>query len=464
MSALPVVLPIPYRDPAVAFAPLANGNMSVLLESALASPQGRYSYIAHDPFSIIRCTPHPWRVSVDGRSSAEDPFTVLAQTLARFPADDPGEPAPFSGGAIGFFSYELGGVLERLPAPRGQPCPADMAVGLYDVVAAFDHERRESWIISQGFPAVGNDRLARAQSRAAALASVLGTAPLAAPVRPHSRWMPESTRAAHESRVGQILEAIRAGEIYQANVTQRFLADLPEGTQPFDLYRLLMGRSPAPFAAFLNAGDMALISASPERFLSLGRDRAVETRPIKGTRPRGRTPAEDASFAQDLMTSPKDRAENLMIVDLLRNDLSRVCEPGSVRVPALCALETFPAVHHLVSSVTGRMREGLTAADLLRATFPGGSITGAPKIHAMEIIHALEPAARGPYCGAVAWMGFNGAMDSSIVIRTLVKCGNRLIAQAGGGIVADSDPAQEYDESLTKAAALLSVLDEGTPA
>lgn len=448
------VLPIPYRDPAVAFAPLAHEPMAALLDSALTSHQGRYSYIARDPFRTLRCTPHPWRVSIDGEPSADDPFTALARELARFPAHTAG-PAPFGGGAIGFLSYELGGVLERLPAPRDTPCPADMVVGLYDAVAAFDHEQRKAWIISTGFPA-GPDR---AEQRAKALAAVLGTAPLPKPARIRGAWSAESTPAAHQSRVAQTLEAIRAGEIYQANITQRFLAEIPADTPAFDLYRRLRALSPAPFAAFLNAGDMAVMSASPERFLSLDAGGVVETRPIKGTRPRGQTPAADAALAAELAASPKDRAENLMIVDLLRNDLSRVCRPGSVKVPELCALTTFPAVHHLVSTVTGRLREGLGAIDLLRATFPGGSITGAPKIHAMEIIHTLEPGARGPYCGCIAWVGFDGAMDSSIVIRTLIKTGGRLMAQAGGGIVADSDPALEYEESLVKVRPLLAVLE-----
>ncbi len=457
----PVVVSIPYRNTVAAFAPLAAEDMSVLLESALPSPQGRYSYIARDPFRVIRCTAAPWQVSIDGRPCAGDPFSVLARELALF-SDRAAGPAPFAGGAIGFLSYELGGVIERLPAPRSTPYPADMVVGLYDVVAAFDHNKREAWIVSTGFPAEGAARADRAKARAEALAAALGTQNPAAPKRPDARWTAESTRAAHESRVAQAQSAIGAGDIYQANITQRFLARLPAGTQPFDLYRLLRATSPAPFAAFLNAGDMALMSASPERYLSLDAEGRVETRPIKGTRPRGKTPAEDAALAQELLHSAKDRAENLMIVDLLRNDLSRVCAPGSIRVPELCALESFPAVHHLVSSVTGHMRPGLGAVDLLRAAFPGGSITGAPKIHAMEIIHALEPGPRGPYCGAIAWMGFNGAMDSSITIRTLVKAGDTLIAQAGGGIVADSVPAQEYDETLTKVAALLSVLDEGS--
>lgn len=432
--------------------------MSVLLDSALRSPQGRYGYIARAPFRTIRCTPHPWQVSIDGVVTETDPFTALERELARFP-ERPSGPAPFCGGAIGFLSYELGGVLERLPPPRDALFPADMVFGLYDTVAAFDHERREAWVIAAG---------PGAERRAQDLAAALGNAPLPAPAPLRGSWVQESSRQAHEGRVRQCLEAIRAGEIYQANITQRFVAEIPADTPPFDLYLLLRKRSPAPFAAFLNAGDMAVISASPERFLARDANGLVETRPIKGTRPRGATPDEDRRLARELTASPKDRAENLMIVDLLRNDLARVCVPGSVQVPELCALHSFPAVHHLVSCVTGRMREGLGPVDLLRACFPGGSISGAPKIHAMEIIHALEPGARGPYCGSIAWVGFDGAMDSSIVIRTLVmtagiKSGGRLVANAGGGIVADSDPAQEYEESLTKVRPLLSVLEEGAP-
>ena len=434
--------------------------MSVLLESALPGPQGRYSYIGHDPFRTLRCTPHPWQVSIDGEACDGDPLTVLAEQLAQFACEGVG-PTPFAGGAIGFFAYELGGVLETLPIPRDRSCPADMVMGFYDVIAAFDHEQEKAWVISTGFPATGEDRSPRARLRAQALASALGTTPLSPPARVRGSWRAETSRAVHQQRVTQVLDAIRAGEIYQANLTQRFRAEVPADTGVFDLYRGLARQSPAPFAAVLNAGDMSLISASPERFLSLGTDGAAETRPIKGTRPRGRTAGEDAALARDLSASAKDRAENLMIVDLLRNDLSRVCEAGSIRVPELCALATFPNVHHLVSRVTGQMRRGLGPIDLLRAAFPGGSITGAPKIQAMNAIHALEPVARGPYCGAIAWIGFNGAMDSSVVIRTLVKTGTQLFAQSGGGIVADSDPALEYEECLTKIRPLLSVLDAG---
>ncbi|WP_430515688.1 anthranilate synthase component I family protein, partial [Inquilinus limosus] len=261
--------------------------------------------------------------------------------------------------------------------------------------------------------------------------------------------------------VRRIRDWITAGDIYQANLTQRFLADLPDGLDPFTLHRRLRALSPAPFAAFLDLGEGRWIaSASPERFLAVDPAGRVETRPIKGTRPRGVDAAADAVLAVELQASTKDRAENLMIVDLLRNDLSKVCAVGSVRVPALCGLETFPRVHHLVSVVEGRLAPGRGAVDLLRACFPGGSITGAPKIRAMEIIRALEPARRGPYCGSVVHLGFDGSMDSSIIIRTLCGAQGQVAAQAGGGIVYDSDPDAEYDEAMVKVRPLLQALAE----
>ena len=452
----PFRLPIPFRDPLAAFAPLANTPMAVLLDSAQGGAQGRYCYIAADPFRTIRCTAYPWTVTVDGAKADGDPFAVLARELKPFKTA-PSERAPFEGGAIGFFAYELGGVLEQLPPPRTRPCPDDMVVGLYDVVAVFDQEQREAWIASTGFPDA--DNAARAKSRATWLAGALGTETLPPPRIEKGAWHAETTRAVYEEKVAAVIEAIRAGDIYQANFTQRLTAQVSTGAA-YDVYRRLRALAPAPFAAFLNAGTMKLLSASPERFLKFEARGHVETRPIKGTRPRGETAAEDAKLAAELTASAKDRAENLMIVDLLRNDLARVCAPGSVKVPQLCALETFPAVHHLVSVVTGDLRADMDAVDLLRAAFPGGSITGAPKIKAMEIIHGVEPSARGPYCGAIAWLGFDGAMDSSIGIRTLVQSEDTLTAQGGGGIVAQSNPAAEYDESMIKLRPMLAVLDE----
>jgi len=426
--------------------------MTMLLDSALGSDQGRFSYIVADPVRTLRCTSAPWTVSIDGVATSDDPFAALAGELARFKTASLG-PAPFIGGAVGFFSYELGGVLEKLPQPKTAPWPLDMAVGIYDTVAAFDLRRREAWVIA-------HDLLpsrAHAQQRADALAHIL-TANVSPSGISTAKWRAESTRAAQEQRIAATIAAIQRGDIYQANITQQFTADLPPSASSYDIYMALRAATPAPFAAFINAGDMHILSASPERFLQTDTAGHVETRPIKGTRPRGATPVEDKALADDLLRSAKDRAENLMIVDLLRNDLARVCALGTVSVPVLCGLETFPAVHHLVSVVTGQLRKNATALDLLQAAFPGGSITGAPKIEAMHVIHRIEPGARGPYCGAIAWLGFDGAMDSSIVIRTLVRHGGVIAAQAGGGIVAESDTAREYEESLIKLRPLLSVL------
>ena len=438
----PFVLPIPYRDPLIAFAPLATMPMAVLLDSALETPQGRCSYIAADPRAVIRAK------VVD----RPDAFARVAEALG--PRARANLPVLFAGGAIGWFGYELGGALEQLPPPRDRLLPDDMQVGIYDCVAAFDHGNRKAWVIAQG-----------SEAQAKSFAQRLGDAALPAPPEPgDAAWTQETARARHEAAVRAAIDFIRAGDIFQANITQRFIAATPPDLDWFGLYRRLRALAAAPFAAFFHGADgMHLLSASPERFLTVDGNGRVETRPIKGTRPRDADPVRDRALAEELTASAKDRAENLMIVDLLRNDLARVCVPGSIDVPALHRLETFPAVHHLVSVVTGQLRKGATAIDLLRACFPGGSVTGAPKIRAMEIIHALEAGSRGPYCGALAWIGFDGAMDSSIVIRSLVGDGARIVAQAGGGIVADSDPALEYAESLTKAKPLLAALSTQSP-
>jgi para-aminobenzoate synthetase component 1 len=265
------------------------------------------------------------------------------------------------------------------------------------------------------------------------------------------------THRGYLDAVTRVRDYIVAGDIFQANLSQRFQAPLAGSL--FDLYRRLRHRNPAPFAAYLDCGDFALLSASPERFLHLDPERRlVETRPIKGTRPRGFGPMHDAALGQALAESDKDRAENVMIVDLLRNDLSRVCRAGTVRVPELFALEQHPTVHHLVSTVVGELEPEADAVDLIRAAFPGGSITGAPKVRAMEIIAELEPTRRAAYCGSIGYLSVTGAMDTSIVIRTYVRRGGRVYFQAGGGIVADSDPEQEYRETVDKARALIEVL------
>jgi para-aminobenzoate synthetase component 1 len=424
--------------------------------------RSRYSYLAISPFQVLQSGPAG--TILDGRMLALDPFTALAEELARFAQPTGVAPVPFVGGAVGFLGYELGRHLESVPhLTTGQLDMPDMAFGFYDLVLAFDAEAQRAWLLSSGLPHEnGAARQRRATERANwAMERLNATPPRLEAAVPPLHWRREIGRAAHQAKVAQVLQYIAAGDIYQANLTSRFLADTPAGLRPFDLYAKLRRRNPAPFAAYLSCGPgRAVASASPERFIQLDPMGKVESRPLKGTRPRGKSACDDVALAADLADSVKDRAENLMIVDLLRNDISRVAQIGSVRVPVLCAVESFPAVHHLVSSIEGQMRPGLGPIDLLRATFPGGSITGAPKIRAMEIIAELEAAPRGPYCGAVAWIGFDGAMDSSIAIRTLTVTPATIAAQAGGGIVADSDPAEEFEEMMVKIRPLLRALGE----
>jgi len=462
MSVAVLAHEIPYRDPLDAFARFAGRPGAVFLDSALpGGPIGRYSFVAADPFLVLR--------SRDGRilrgeiETRGDPFAVLQDLLSAYAVEPRPELPPFQTGAAGYFAYDLARHLERLPphARDDQGFP-DLLLGFYDVTLAFDHEARRAWIFSSGHPeTTAEGRASRAADRLAWCRSVLEAAAPPEPARPVlPPATPELPRERYLAMVRRVIEYIYAGDIYQANLSQRFRTALPPGTDPFGLYCALRRRNPAPFAAYLDFGDAVIASASPERFLRL-RDSHVETRPIKGTRPRGATPDEDRALAAELAESEKDRAENLMIVDLLRNDLSRVCRDHTVKVPALFALESFATVHHLVSVVEGELREGMGPVDLLRATFPGGSITGAPKIRAMEIIAELEPTRRGPYCGSIGYIGFDGSMDTSITIRTYTIKDGTLTFQTGGGIVADSDPVAEYDETLAKARALQEALGAG---
>jgi para-aminobenzoate synthetase component 1 len=267
------------------------------------------------------------------------------------------------------------------------------------------------------------------------------------------------SEAEYRASVARVIEAIEEGDVYQVNLSQRFTADTAPGALP--LYDELRRRSPAPYGAFVRAGAACILSSSPERFLRVWPDGAIETRPIKGTRRRGRTEEEDDRLARALIESEKDRAENLMIVDLLRNDLSRVCRPGTIRVPELFRLESWATVHHLVSIVRGRLRDGVGVDRLLAATFPCGSVTGAPKVRAMELIASLERVARGPYCGALGYFGFGGHVDLSVAIRIAVLREGRATFHAGGGIVADSEPGEEYRETVDKARAIIGALHEG---
>jgi para-aminobenzoate synthetase component I len=454
---------------------LADFPHLLFLDSAdRHAERGRYSFVTADPVE--------WLVDSTREPRFPDSFAELARRLSAFRLPTvPGLP-PFQGGIAGLFGYGLQHAIERIPRPRfdefGVP---DLAVGVYDWVIAWDHETNRAWLISTGYPEVGWKRRLRAKQRLVEVQVLLYQRPHA-PVSPtrergtdaNPRSRVELTNAPQfplPGRVGvtstfdrerylaavrRAIEYVHAGDCFQVNLSQRLLAPLTE--HPLELYGRLRERNPAPFAGYFDLGEFAIASASPERFVRVsGRD--IETRPIKGTRPRGATPEEERDRIADLVRSPKDRAENVMIVDLLRNDLGRVCEYGTVRVPRVCQVETYKYVHHLVSEVRGRLAAGKTPVDLLKACFPGGSVTGAPKVRAMEIIAELEPTARGPYCGSLGYIGFDGAMDTNILIRTFTAGRGWVQFPVGGGIVADSDPQREFEETLHKAEGLLRALE-----
>jgi para-aminobenzoate synthetase component 1 len=451
---------------------LADLPHLIFLDSALASaPVGRFSFIAADPFSWLRARGR--QVWLDGvRQGETDPFVALARLLGCHHLDTLPDLPPFQGGAAGLFGYDLCHHVERLPRPRFDEFETpDLAIGFYDWTIAFDHDENRSWLISTGLPETDPERrrrraVQRAQQVRRLLARPLppprlldraAIQPAVAHPLPALRGVGSSfDRAGFLAAIQRGIDYVHAGDCFQVNLAQRLLH--PATLAPLELYQRLRERNPAPFAGYLDTGDYVVASASPERFVRVVGDQ-VETRPIKGTRPRGATVEEDAARAEELLASAKDRAENVMIIDLLRNDLGRVCSFGSVRVESVCRLESYRTVHHLVSEVHGRLRPGLGGIDLLRAAFPGGSVTGAPKVRAMEIIAELEPTARGPYCGSLGYIGFDGTMDTSILIRTFTIGKGWVQFPVGGGIVADSTPEAEYAETLHKAEGLLRALE-----
>jgi para-aminobenzoate synthetase component 1 len=434
---------------------------------------GRHSFLTADPFEWLWSRGN--RVHITGEAQPRepaDPFAVLAECLDRYHAEPiPGLP-PYQGGAAGMFGYDLCHHVERLPWPRFDEFEIpDLAIGFYDWVIVFDHLEDRAWLLSTGFPERDPRlRRQRAEHRLAEVKRHLQATPAPTAWTPTPRlerlarqWpvpgvkglTSNFNRREYLAAVRRAIDYIYAGDCFQVNLAQRLLypAELP----PLDLYRRLRERNAATFAGYFDLGDFQIASASPERFLRVEKGE-VETRPIKGTRPRGATLAEDQAQVRELLDSAKDRAENIMIVDLLRNDLGRVCRYGSVQVPAVCRVETYRYVHHLVSEVRGCLRDGLGPVDLLRAAFPGGSVTGAPKIRAMEIIAELEPTARGPYCGSLGYIGFDGTMDTNILIRTFTVGRGWVQFPVGGGIVADSVPEREYEETWHKAEGLLRAL------
>lgn len=452
----PLCVELPYpADSARYFARLRMLRWPVFLDSAgTGMPDGRYDIMAADPFITLETRGQTSTLTErDGQQQQldDDPFSLLHALLSRYrqPATD----LPFVGGAIGYFGYDLGRRIETLPAiARDAEQIPDMAVGIYDWAVVVDHAQKRCWLVSHGL-----DPRTRSQWLALQARLLSGTIQQAESFTVSGALHSNLDETGYRAAFNRIRHYITEGDCYQVNLAIRF--EISAAGDPWHAYSLLRRRNAAPFSAYFSNGEVTVLSSSPERLLSKQGGR-IETKPIKGTRPRDLAdPVRDAALADALRHSLKDRAENLMIVDLLRNDLGKVCKPGSIRVPKPFALESFATVHHLVSTVTGVLDDRENAASLLRACFPGGSITGAPKLRAMQIIEELEPDRRGVYCGSIGYIGFDDNMDSNITIRTLVFSDGRLRFWAGGGIVADSRAEAEYQEIHDKAAAMIRLID-----
>ena len=430
---------------------------------------GRYSFMGSDPFLVLKSRGE--EISLTGSNGEQkiltgNPFDVAGELLERYCLDAGPAGIPFVGGAVGYFGYDLCHFIECLPKTAVDDLNLpECYLAFYDSVVAFDHLEGKTYLVSTGFPELEEGkRRRRAQERLKEVKSQILNSPsssdaeelLAAPVSQSMVLKSNFTRDEYLEAVATAREYIMAGDIFQVNLSQRFEVDL--SISPYELYRQLRRINPAPFASYLGFEGVSVASASPERFLKVRGD-MVQTRPIKGTRRRGKSVAEDEALACQLLSSVKDRAENVMIVDLERNDLGRICRYGTVKVTELAVLEPYPTVFHLTSTVEGRLKPRKSRIDLLKATFPGGSITGAPKVRAMEIIDELEPTRRSIYTGSIGYLSFSGEMDLNIVIRTFIVKGGRAYFQVGGGIVYDSEPEAEYEETLDKARALIKALN-----
>lgn len=461
VSFTPIFEQIDYQSPRKVFELFASTKGNILIDSSDAGREAygtnRYSYILIDPFEQYIYHALAFKDS--------DPLRILEQKATFFQLTPISHLPPFQGGMVGYFSYDLTHSYYPVRRPRQHDlkCP-EVAMGFYDLVCSFDHFEKKAYIISSGLPERGeSSRLLRANNRLRWFKQQIKRPILRISSMSHlllpSDIQANFTKTAYLEAVQKVIAYIRAGDIFEANIAQRFSAVLPSSYREYELYKNLSLINPSPFSAFLNFGKYKIISASPERFICL-QNRHVETRPIKGTRARHSDPVADAAAVSDLLSSEKDFAENIMIVDLMRNDLSIICEDHSVVVEKLCAHETYPTVHHLVSVIKGFLKQDENAFSILKAAFPGGSITGAPKIRAMQIIAEIEPHHRGPYCGSIILMGFDGNMDSSILIRTFVIVDNIITFHAGGAVVLDSDPMDEYEETLSKSFALRKALCE----
>ena len=446
---------LPYlADSSALFSLIAGQPWSVFLDSGYPySNQGRYDIIAADPVCTLVTQGDITEITRNNLTikSSEDPFDLVKQQLiSDFMSDDD---LPFNGGAIGYFSYDLARRLDTLPIiAEDAEHIAEMAVGIYNWAVIVDHQLQKSYL-------VGHECDEQKWHALIAQFSQLPEQQEHDAFKVISSVNSNMDKAFYTRAFNRIKQYLKEGDCYQVNLAQRFVAHC-EG-DPWSAYQLLRELNAAPFSCYLNLPDVQILSSSPERFLKLTKG-VVETKPIKGTRPRKQDNAEDQQQIKSLESSDKDRAENLMIVDLLRNDISKTCLKGSVKVPVIFDVESYATVHHLVSTITGILADDQHALDLLKSCFPGGSITGAPKIRAMEIIEELEPNRRGVYCGAIGYIGFDGNMDSNIAIRTLVHSQKTIRFWAGGGIVNDSVVEEEYQESFDKAAAMLDLLQQLT--
>ena len=440
------------------FQAFANDNYSFWLDSGNSGHvNSRFDILVFSPFATVKTAITSSRIhfleSDTVEISNDDPLAIVDRLVNEHFTNDinEDEDIPFCGGALGFFSYDLGRRFETLPSTaRVDIALPEMAIGIYKHAIIFDRENHQYTLVSQ------QDNLQELRCLILDKLSVYN-AKDAIKFRLQCDWQANMTEQQYQEKFATVQQYLLSGDCYQINLAQRFSA-LYEGDE-FQAYKHLRKANNAPFSAFMRIDEGCILSVSPERFLQL-KNQKVQTKPIKGTRPRSSIPEFDAEHARELQSAEKDRAENLMIVDLLRNDISKACRPGTVTVPSLFAIESFPAVHHLVSTVEGMLASSSHATDLLRGAFPGGSITGAPKIRAMEIIEELEPHRRSVYCGSVGYISACGKMDTSITIRTLICENEKIHCWAGGGLVADSKAASEYQETFDKVNKILPILSK----
>ncbi|CEO26924.1 aminodeoxychorismate synthase component I [Paraclostridium sordellii] len=419
---------------------------SFILDSGMDEEKlGRYSFISSRPFEIVKL-----------KNSEKNPLDTLKEKIQKYKVDN-NTRLPFIGGAVGYLSYDIGNYMENLPRTALDDTDVyDLYFGLYNFVIVVDHLENKKYIAT---PNLNKELEAKVVDEIEALIKTFEkcrTNTDEKEITEKIKLTSNFTKEDYINSVEKVREYIRQGDIYQANLTQRFSGNI--NLSSYDLYKRLRNISKAPFAAFLNFEGYQVLSNSPERFIKCT-SKNIETRPIKGTRPRGKTIEEDVLLQEELRNSEKDKAELLMIVDLERNDLGKVSKVGTVKVPELFVIEPYANVSHLVSTVTGELKDSLDSIDLIKATFPGGSITGAPKIRAMEIIDELEPTQRNVYTGSIGYIGFNGDMDFNIAIRTLIKKDSNIHFQVGGGITWDSNPEDEYQETLDKAKSIMKAIN-----